>query len=165
MERLRVLLRLGKQSISSQEAQGGSAIQIPLYSRPHAPILIVPSPSRTADAGMDDSPSHRLHVPTVPALPPSPWLWNVDADHTECMLCGQEFTLFMRAHHCRCCGMVVCNSCSGFYDPIVSKGLPASTHAFEAPIQVLREVAKEQLCLGSIPGRSCLLYTSDAADE
>ena len=29
-----------------------------------------------------------------------------------CMICLTEFGIFNRPHHCRCCGIVVCDACS-----------------------------------------------------
>ncbi|KAI3657907.1 hypothetical protein MP638_003544 [Amoeboaphelidium occidentale] len=39
-------------------------------------------------------------------------LWVPDDCTNSCILCNMDFTLFNRRHHCRCCGSVVCNSCS-----------------------------------------------------
>ena len=39
------------------------------------------------------------------------WVWDDDAVCTHCVGCKSEFSLFLRKHHCRCCGKVFCNSC------------------------------------------------------
>ena len=39
-------------------------------------------------------------------------VWVPDAMSKECMICGQRFSAFVRKHHCRQCGQVVCSSCS-----------------------------------------------------
>jgi len=40
-------------------------------------------------------------------------VWVPDAEATKCMHCKRaEFSLITRRHHCRKCGMVVCNDCS-----------------------------------------------------
>jgi hypothetical protein len=38
--------------------------------------------------------------------------WQPDAEVTICPICGTQFSFFIRKHHCRKCGRVVCNSCS-----------------------------------------------------
>lgn len=39
-------------------------------------------------------------------------LWHKDNEHPNCELCGKEFTLFNRRHHCRNCGKIICDDCS-----------------------------------------------------
>lgn len=40
-------------------------------------------------------------------------VWVPDSDATTCMHCKKsQFSLINRKHHCRKCGMVVCNACS-----------------------------------------------------
>ncbi|PHH67557.1 hypothetical protein CDD82_1329 [Ophiocordyceps australis] len=38
--------------------------------------------------------------------------WQQDAEVTYCPICHTQFSIFVRKHHCRKCGRVVCNSCS-----------------------------------------------------
>jgi hypothetical protein len=38
--------------------------------------------------------------------------WIVDDDIDNCMVCNSEFGFFLRKHHCRSCGNIVCYSCS-----------------------------------------------------
>ncbi|KAE9553156.1 hypothetical protein FO519_003635 [Halicephalobus sp. NKZ332] len=42
-------------------------------------------------------------------------LWITDDDATMCMMqeCSKHFNLIIRRHHCRKCGYVICNGCSG----------------------------------------------------
>ena len=41
-------------------------------------------------------------------------VWVPDDRVSMCQLCLEEFTLFLRRHHCRACGKVICSSCSRF---------------------------------------------------
>ena len=38
--------------------------------------------------------------------------WQKDELSTHCNTCKREFSMTRRKHHCRACGMVVCNTCS-----------------------------------------------------
>eukprot|EP01105_Mastigella_eilhardi_P019332 TRINITY_DN453_c2_g1_i2.p1 TRINITY_DN453_c2_g1~~TRINITY_DN453_c2_g1_i2.p1 ORF type:complete len:448 (+),score=88.74 TRINITY_DN453_c2_g1_i2:858-2201(+) len=38
-------------------------------------------------------------------------LWIPDNKSTNCMICGVEFTLITRRHHCRNCGKIICGRC------------------------------------------------------
>ncbi|KAG0650770.1 Zinc finger fyve domain-containing 24 [Hyphodiscus hymeniophilus] len=38
--------------------------------------------------------------------------WQPDAEVTFCPICATQFSFFVRKHHCRKCGRVVCNACS-----------------------------------------------------
>ncbi|KAI1765283.1 FYVE-domain-containing protein [Hypoxylon sp. FL1150] len=38
--------------------------------------------------------------------------WQPDSEVTYCPICHTQFSFFIRKHHCRKCGRVVCNSCS-----------------------------------------------------
>ncbi|KAI9743124.1 MAG: hypothetical protein M1818_003419 [Claussenomyces sp. TS43310] len=38
--------------------------------------------------------------------------WQPDAEVTYCPICNTQFSFFVRKHHCRKCGRVVCNACS-----------------------------------------------------
>ncbi|EKX42553.1 hypothetical protein GUITHDRAFT_56318, partial [Guillardia theta CCMP2712] len=39
--------------------------------------------------------------------------WVPDDAAAACKVCSAEFGFIRRRHHCRMCGNVVCNSCSG----------------------------------------------------
>ena len=46
---------------------------------------------------------------TLAEIPQSEW----EPDNgRECSLCGANFTIFKRKHHCRFCGKLVCKNCS-----------------------------------------------------
>ncbi|KAI0842963.1 FYVE-domain-containing protein [Hypoxylon sp. FL0890] len=38
--------------------------------------------------------------------------WQPDSEVTYCPICHTQFSFFVRKHHCRKCGRVVCNACS-----------------------------------------------------
>ncbi|OIW34541.1 FYVE-domain-containing protein [Coniochaeta ligniaria NRRL 30616] len=38
--------------------------------------------------------------------------WQPDAEVTYCPICHTQFSFFIRKHHCRKCGRVVCDACS-----------------------------------------------------
>eukprot|EP00945_MAST-04E_sp_MAST-4E-sp1_P000353 g353.t1 len=40
-------------------------------------------------------------------------MWVPDDEGTDCMVCHKEFNVVRRRHHCRNCGGLVCDSCSG----------------------------------------------------
>lgn len=52
--------------------------------------------------------------------------WVHDSESTTCMWCDQSFTRLKRRHHCRACGALVCQDCSGRQLPI--KGLKPGLH-------------------------------------
>ncbi|KAI8832206.1 hypothetical protein BC829DRAFT_408812 [Chytridium lagenaria] len=52
--------------------------------------------------GSPSSPSIRVHPPT----------WQPDATASSCSGCSKRFSLFVRRHHCRCCGKVFCDLCT-----------------------------------------------------
>ncbi|VBB31856.1 unnamed protein product, partial [Acanthocheilonema viteae] len=39
-------------------------------------------------------------------------IWIADKETLSCMLCCNKFTVFVRRHHCRCCGRVLCARCT-----------------------------------------------------
>ncbi|KAJ2329228.1 hypothetical protein GGI00_003996 [Coemansia sp. RSA 2681] len=39
-------------------------------------------------------------------------VWDPDETSDRCYICFRDFSLFLRRHHCRACGKIVCNSCS-----------------------------------------------------
>ncbi|XP_064632651.1 FYVE, RhoGEF and PH domain-containing protein 4-like isoform X4 [Lineus longissimus] len=41
-------------------------------------------------------------------------VWVRDNSASMCMVCSLEFKAFRRRHHCRACGILVCNRCSDF---------------------------------------------------
>ncbi|XP_014246193.1 FYVE, RhoGEF and PH domain-containing protein 6-like isoform X1 [Cimex lectularius] len=45
-------------------------------------------------------------------------VWIQDKKTTMCQICTAEFTVTFRRHHCRCCGKVVCGTCSNNKAPL-----------------------------------------------
>jgi len=58
------------------------------------------------------------HALQATALPQSEWVQNWECK--QCMWCGVPFSSWMRRHHCRICGAVVCFNCSR-YTVLLSK--------------------------------------------
>ncbi|CAO3691090.1 unnamed protein product [Rhizopus stolonifer] len=44
--------------------------------------------------------------------PNSPNIWELDEQAKACRVCERRFGLLLRRHHCRKCGLVVCDKCS-----------------------------------------------------
>lgn len=49
-------------------------------------------------------------------------LWEKDESVTVCRLCKVKFSFFVRKHHCRRCGKIVCASCSPHFIPLHQYG-------------------------------------------
>ena len=49
--------------------------------------------------------------------------WVPDHMATQCFSCKVEFWVARRKHHCRSCGQVFCNECTGQMAPIPSQNL------------------------------------------
>lgn len=47
--------------------------------------------------------------------------WLPDDVTTNCMLCGMQFSLFWRRHHCRVCGKIFCAQCCPRCSPPLSR--------------------------------------------
>ncbi|KAJ8530446.1 hypothetical protein ON010_g14466 [Phytophthora cinnamomi] len=78
-------------------------------------------------AGEAQAPRAR-RTPRAPAdaiLPnyQDPPRWIKDDLIEACVLCGVEFDLLKRKHHCRGCGLVFCGRCTAHFDRVVKFGL------------------------------------------
>lgn len=58
-----------------------------------------------------------------------PSYWTPDHELTACAVCAKEFGTRRPIHHCRSCGMGVCNECSTHRRPVISRG-------WESPVRV-----------------------------
>ncbi|KAI0430058.1 hypothetical protein F5Y09DRAFT_308671 [Xylaria sp. FL1042] len=76
----------------------------------------VPSTSQRPGAASRMNPIAPNFVPSLeqPASPQQFIIpcWQPDSEVTKCPICGVQFGMFLRKHHCRKCGRVVCDRCS-----------------------------------------------------
>lgn len=49
-----------------------------------------------------------------PGVPRPRVIWRDDASSNICVNCSRSFTFFLRKHHCRGCGHLFCDACSGW---------------------------------------------------
>jgi hypothetical protein len=61
---------------------------------------------------MDTNPWSNQAWPESP--PSSPNVWESDEQAKACRVCDRKFGLLLRRHHCRKCGLVVCDKCSSW---------------------------------------------------
>ncbi|KAK4236758.1 hypothetical protein C8A03DRAFT_45286 [Achaetomium macrosporum] len=69
---------------------------------PASPTRLVSGPSPSPSTPAEHSSPSEVVLPR----------WQPDSEVTYCPFCGTQFSFFVRKHHCRKCGRVVCNSCS-----------------------------------------------------
>ncbi|KAL2144172.1 hypothetical protein VTI28DRAFT_9547 [Corynascus sepedonium] len=94
---------------------------------PSSPLPSFVSRDTGASGSPTSNPSVTGSLPVRPITRPppavsatTPWArsevvlprWQPDSEQTYCPICGTQFSIFVRKHHCRKCGRVVCNSCS-----------------------------------------------------
>lgn len=66
-----------------------------------------------------------------------------DAIAKECMICQIKFSTFVRKHHCRRCGQVVCSSCSPHHVSLTATDLSVGGHTPSGVQGKLERVCKE----------------------
>ncbi|KAI1739280.1 hypothetical protein F4680DRAFT_422256 [Xylaria scruposa] len=95
-----------------QESQPPGPAPVPV------PVPVpVPEPSIAQASGSSSmnpiAPSF-VPRPEQPNTPQSITLptWQPDTEVSQCPICGVRFGMFLRRHHCRKCGRVVCDGCS-----------------------------------------------------
>lgn len=76
--------------------------------------------------------------------------WVPDVSVDTCMLCRAEFSFWIRRHHCRRCGAVVCDSCSGSRTRFIYKEISPNKLADEdcRVCDACIRVIDEKLALG-----------------
>ncbi|KAK3270532.1 hypothetical protein CYMTET_21074 [Cymbomonas tetramitiformis] len=55
--------------------------------------------------------------------------WMPDDCSPVCASCEVKFSMMLRRHHCRCCGMLLCSTCSPYKETIPYLGYPDTPHA------------------------------------
>ncbi|KAI8804903.1 hypothetical protein BJ742DRAFT_821975 [Cladochytrium replicatum] len=109
----------------------------------NTPVSRIPSHVGTASAARStpDSPAINRVAALIQMIPPSPTSplagrmlspgplsyrmtpqseWQPDDDAPDCTQCARHFNLFLRRHHCRWCGLVYCDRCTGGRVQLVS---------------------------------------------
>ena len=54
----------------------------------------------------------KLKVDTMQEMAVVPGTWEKNEEASSCKICGREFSLARRKHHCRNCGLIFCDPCS-----------------------------------------------------
>ncbi|KAI8611463.1 hypothetical protein BC830DRAFT_1245144 [Chytriomyces sp. MP71] len=102
----------------------------------------------------------------APPLERSPFgSWQSSDAVSQCKICRRRFTLFLRKHHCRWCGYVVCDSCSShrvaMHDPVAaasgtSVGSSSSSSSSSAVALTFQRVC--ETCYGYLTSMDSPLY-------
>jgi hypothetical protein len=69
--------------------------------------------------------------------------WIIDEDINECIICNNEFGLFLRKHHCRSCGNIICHCCSDNF----------------VIIEEMKEIGEQRVCNMCYWGQVCVART------
>ncbi|KAJ0160187.1 Fyve, RhoGef and Ph domain-containing protein [Colletotrichum tanaceti] len=105
-------------SLATSQAASLSLHDLPLRpalspSRP--PTTPPPPPARRSSSSAAVPPVSRAQQSSEERSSPPEFIyprWQPDAEVTLCPICHVQFSIFVRKHHCRKCGRVVCNACS-----------------------------------------------------
>ncbi|KAH8905163.1 FYVE-domain-containing protein [Coniochaeta sp. PMI_546] len=83
---------------------------------PYPPIRPAAGASQSMSRPAQPSGTPARPAPTNPRMTALPAVslprWQPDAEVTYCPICHTQFSFFIRKHHCRKCGRVVCDACS-----------------------------------------------------
>jgi FYVE zinc finger len=71
--------------------------------------------------------------------------WMPDRLCKHCYACDTQFTVFRRRHHCRICGQVFCNNCSGFFVPSRPNENPDTKTILRACKMCFEQVSEKRL--------------------
>ncbi|KAL7628734.1 hypothetical protein AAE478_000249 [Parahypoxylon ruwenzoriense] len=94
-------------SPNARPLQAGDRSRSAATSSATPPVTQQAAPSLNPIAPSPTSPPERRAAQEI-TLP----RWQPDSDVTYCPICHTQFSFFVRKHHCRKCGRVVCNQCS-----------------------------------------------------
>ncbi|KAJ3086030.1 Pleckstrin y domain-containing F member 1, partial [Physocladia obscura] len=125
-----------------QKGASSAAIAIPTNSAVEIAVeLNSPSgsllPTATATTTISISPETTTTTPTANAVPVferSPvGSWQSGETVTVCKSCRKKFTLFIRKHHCRWCGLIFCDSCTTHRVALDSPSSPPLSTSLSLP--------------------------------
>mmetsp|Transcript_19301 Transcript_19301/g.41712 ORF Transcript_19301/g.41712 Transcript_19301/m.41712 type:complete len:332 (+) Transcript_19301:127-1122(+) len=87
--------------------------------------------TRTYVTILAESTQNNIKERQASGFPESPKLgqWVPDDEQSRCFGCKDPFTLFRRRHHCRNCGRIFCNPCSG-------RRIPLGNIGYTQPVRV-----------------------------
>lgn len=80
--------------------------------------------------------------------------WRPDSASKSCLCCHQQFSLWIRRHHCRACGELVCAACSPFTELLPEFG-------YDSPVRV----CKDCISGGSIAASPASATVSEASSS
>ncbi|KAJ2607951.1 hypothetical protein H4S08_004641 [Coemansia sp. RSA 1365] len=90
-----------------------------------------------SDDNSIDETSEGLYSPSAlfmrQCLPES--AWEPDEATATCRQCKRRFSLFLRRHHCRRCGLVFCDSCSSKRSLLAAPTIPTQNNYYSQPPQ------------------------------
>ncbi|KAJ2081874.1 hypothetical protein H4R24_002031 [Coemansia sp. RSA 988] len=143
-----VIRRIGVTTSAHDEGSANYPTSVVSH-EPTSPIQLVGSPTPDADCVVDasdhdtvsesdsiDETSEGLYSPSAlfmrQCLPES--AWEPDEATATCRQCRRRFSLFLRRHHCRRCGLVFCDKCSSKRSLLASPS-PAQSDYYSQPPQ------------------------------
>ncbi len=100
-----------EQAMQQAEKREGKAEHAPRSSGEGPPV-----PLAVALAAAAAAPQRPLETDCVASEPitRSCPTWSASSAAARCASCGLPFSILVRKHHCRCCGLVMCHECTPF---------------------------------------------------